>query len=440
VASDARGLAAHHRLLVRELTWVAETPGARCIIEMPPGSAKTTYATILFPTWFMARGDQRVIVAAHTGELAEQFSAAQHKVIRAHSDVLGYDLATEAVGHWQATNGSRVWTTGVGGNVTGQRGDLAVIDDPVKSAAVADSPVEREKAWKWFDRDLRTRIKPSGRIVLVMTRWHEDDLAGRLLEREPKAWRLLCLPALAEQDDPLGRAPGEPLWADDDYGFGAQLLAERERRASGGEARAWYALYQQKPYPESGAFFEPDRIAVVDTVPSGADVRAWDLAATAQGGDATVGLKLRRTMAGDVPKFCVLDVKRLRGSPEQVEAAILRTARDDGGGVPVRLPQDPGQAGKMQVQYLTARLVGFRVKSDWPTGSKETRAAPVASQVNAGNVTMLRGAWNSAFAAELRAFPAGREDDQVDALSDAFGELATPPRRTQWTRINFLGR
>lgn len=275
------------------------------------------------------------------------------------------------------------------------------------------------------------------------TRWHEDDLAGRILRYEGADWRVLRLPAIAEDDDPLGRPVGEPLWSDDDYGYGAGLVRERERMLAQGESRSWHSLFQQDPYPTTGGFFEPDKIRILDPgeqPPAGQDVRAWDLAATAGGGDATVGLRLRRYEVGGSVRFCIMDVRRIRGTPEQVERLVTQTAAGDGRGVPIRLPQDPGQAGKMQVQYLVSRLFGYRVTAERPTGSKETRAASGASQVNVGNVSMVRAEWNEALLAELRAFPNGRHDDIVDALSDAMGALVVPARRAQWTHVNFMNR
>jgi predicted phage terminase large subunit-like protein len=133
----------------------------------------------------------------------------------------------------------------------------------------------------------------------------------------------------------------------------------------------------------------------------------------------------------------VLDVARFRGGPEDVQAGIINTAALDGRGVRIRLPQDPGQAGVAQVLDLTKRLAGYTVASERPTGPKETRAAPFASQVNVGNVAMVRASWNAAFVDELRGFPSARHDDQVDAASDAFAELIAPPRPTKVTPLRF---
>lgn len=176
-------------------------------------------------------------------------------------------------------------------------------------------------------------------------------------------------------------------------------------------------------------------ISIVDAPPaSGVVFRRWDLAATKQIGtrdpDWTAGVKMLRTYEG---RYCVLDIVRLRGTPDEVEAVITATASRDGQEVPIVLPQDPGQAGVAQVQYLTRRLAGYRVESVRETGDKATRAAPFASQVNAGNVSLVRAPWNRAFLEEAAQFPAGTHDDQIDAASGAFDMLVQSMSRRPLT-------
>ena len=455
--------AAHHRLIIAELQRAAETPGARLMLFLPPGSAKSTYASVLFPAWYLAQGDGlRVIGASYGASLAETFSGRVQRVIRDHAGALGYELEREAVDRWTTSRGGEYLASGVGGPIAGFRADLAIIDDPVKSQEEADSERYRDRTWEWYLSDLRPRLRPGGRIVLITTRWHEDDLAGRILLHSPGDWRVLKLPAIAEDDDPLGRAPGEPLWGDDpNYRYDAAILEARENYEKTGNLRAWYALYQQSPRALEGSVFRVDRLVVVDdppppeviqppVVPGGhlfgpllkqshprtrfrSRVRAWDLAATAPGGsgdpDWTVGVLLSELEDG---RWLVEDVRRERGGPEMVERLIRETAAMDGRDVTVRLPID-GPAGKMQVSYLTRRLAGLSVVSDRETKSKATRAMPVAAQVNAGNVMVLRRQWTRAFIEELRSFPAGVHDDQVDALAAAFnvlsGEVEAPRPR-----------
>ena len=425
--------ARHHLVLMEALEAVSAGAADRLMVLMPPGSAKSTYASVVFPPWFLAQHPRaQVIAASHTASLAEGFGRGVRGLIGEHGARLGYglDAASRSAARFGTSRGGTYFATGVRGPVTGRRADLLLIDDPVKGQAEADSARVRDATWDWYRSDLVTRLRPGGRVVLVMTRWHPDDLGGRLLEAG-EGWQVIRLPALAEPGDLLGRAPGEALWPEWE---GAAAL-ERKRLALGD--RAFAALFQQSPVRAEGGLFQAGRLAVVDQVLAGAAVRAWDLAATEGGGDWTAGVRLAAAGAGGA--WQVADVVRLQGGPEAVVAAIRRTAEADGTGVAVGLPQDPGQAGRAQVGYLTAGLAGWRVVSGPETGAKLVRAMPVASQVNAGNVTLLRGGWNRAFAEELQAFPGGRCDDQVDALSRAFGMLvaaAGPARamRVDWGR------
>jgi len=427
---------AHHRLLLQKLEAVERGDITRLMVMMPPGAAKSTYASVLFPPWFLAKQPGRTaILASHTADLAEANSGKVIRTIAEFGRAIGIATLNEGVKYWRTNNRGEVKSAGVGGPITGRRADLALIDDPVKSAEDANSERYRDKAWAWYQSDLSTRLKagkfgePPARIVLIMTRWHEDDLAGRLLQTEADEWETVKLPAQAVDDDPLGRSPGEYLWSGDpDYDYGDLLKKAKAGYERNGAMRVWQSLYQQDPRPGEGALF---KVALIQSIPApiaGKTVRAWDLAATAQLGtrdpDWTVGVRMTRTPDG---KYIIEDVVRLRGSPDEVEATIVATASRDGHGVEVRLPQDPGQAGKAQVLYLTRKLAGYRVHSQPVTGDKSTRAAPFASQVNVGNVLIVQAGWNRAFLDELGGFPSGAHDDQVDAAADAFAGLINRP-------------
>jgi hypothetical protein len=229
-----------------------------------------------------------------------------------HSRYLGVKMRDDAraAGSFVTEGGGEYFGVGVSGAVTGRRADLALIDDPVRSLAEAESFSAREQLWDWFRSELVTRLKPHGRIVLVMTRWHVDDLAGRLLAQG--GWRSLRLPALAEAEDPLGRLPGEALWP-----AWENREALLEKQGMLGE-RQFSALFQQMPLTETGYLFDPRLLAVVDIVPVGTAVRAWDLASRSCWGSGChrCGSRTRRrggarwsaagpgtgwTLPGDVP-------------------------------------------------------------------------------------------------------------------------------------------
>jgi len=412
------------------------------MILMPPGSAKSTYTSLLFPVWWFLRHPRSMVIcAAHSLGLARSFGRRARDLVRDHADQLGFSIEPghRAAENWATTAGGEFLAVGVRGAVVGRRADLIIIDDPVKSHAIADSKRQRDFIWDWYRSDLSTRLKPGGRVALVMTRWHKDDLGGQLEATVEDGWRVLRLPALAEAGDPLGRPPGEPLWP---AWEGKDALARR--RALLGE-RAWSALYQQRPQAPGGSLFRIDRITeTADAEPDGHVVRGWDFAATAKDDgnepDWTAGVKLWRA---EDRRWVVLDVVRIRGSALEVEELLLRTAAQDGRKVLIALPQDPGQAGKFQASWFTGRLRGFHVVSSRESGPKTGRARYVASQVEAGHLAIVRAPWNRAFLEELRDFPAGAKDDQVDALARAFNTLESqsePGARAMRVPVHLMGR
>lgn len=433
--------AAHHLLLLQNLQRLSHDDIDRLMVLMPPGSAKSTYASVLFPAWWFTQHPRSsVIGASHTAALAALFSRRIRDTVLRHKARLGYDIcsADRSAAHWTTSSGGEYYATGTHGAVVGRRADLVVIDDPLKSQLEADSVHLRDRIWNWYQSDLSTRLKPRARVVLIMTRWHEDDLGGRLLQHEADDWHVLRLPAMAEAGDPLGRAAGEPLWPEWE---GAAALA-RKRLAVG--ERAWAALFQQSPRPDAAALFDVGRLAVIAPLadaPEGPTVRAWDLASTLANGDNdpdwTVGLKMTRDPTG---VYTVIDVVRFRGGPREVEQRIVSTATSDGRRVRIGLPEDPGQAGRSQMSYMIGQLSGHVVEASRETGSKTLRAMPVASQIDAGNVRLVKAPWNHALIEELRAFPFGRKDDQVDALSRAFAMLLNSAAPARSISLPFMSR
>ena len=409
------------------------------MILMPPGSAKSTYASVIFPVWWFAQHPETTIISAsHSLGLAEHFSRRVRGLIASKGSSLGLSVNTDqrSIASWSTSNGGQYLSVGVRGSITGRRADLVIIDDPIKSQADAESDRHRDHVWEWYRSDVITRLKPGGRVVLIMTRWHPDDLGGQLLGQARAEWHVMRLPALAEADDPLGRSVGSPLWPEwEDH---AALMRKRDLIGE----RAWSALFQQMPLPSGGRLFSVERIsALQSSLEVDTTVRAWDLAATelTRGNDPdwTAGVKLGRDHTG---RYIILDVVRIRGTPHQVEELIVNTARKDGAKVVVAIPEDPGQAGKSQTSYLTRQLAGFHVISGRETGPKATRAMPLASQVEAGNVLILRADWSRSLLDEMRDFPWGKKDDQVDALVRAFTTLIGRPRSLSSIPFSILNR
>ena len=259
-------------------------------------------------------------------------------------------------------------------------------------------------------------------LVSHNTPWHEDDIGQRAIASEPGRWEVLRLPALAEENDPLNRPIGEALWKER---FNEEALHRiRDVMSQNEGLRSWEALYQCNPTPREGSFFAVSKLKIANAVPATLRCcRAWDLAATKDGGDYTVGVKI----GTDGQSWYILDVVRGQWDAAEVRRQVLQTAQLDGTTVKIHIPQDGGQAGKDQAAQYVRMLAGFSVKTEPVSGKKEIRANPLASQVNVGddgNVRLFAGGWNATVINEFRSFPTGKNDDIVDAASDAFTELA----------------
>lgn len=330
-----------------------------------------------------------------------------------------------------------MWAAGVGGPITGKGFHLGIIDDPVKNSEDANSDALREKQKEWYKTTFLTREEPDAAIVLIMTRWNEDDLAGWLLSEEQsdeddetqEHWHIVCLPAI--YDGPM-EFPASCTVEEDWREIGEPLCPERyplpklnKKKKKGG--REFDALYQQHPTAKEGYFFNVTKLEIVGASPVNAKrARGWDKAATPGDGDYTASVKIAK--ADGI--YYVEDVIRGQWDTATRDRQIRQTAELDGRAVRQLGEQEPGSGGKDSAQSFIRLLAGFPVSVEKSTANKETRADPFSSQVNAGNVKIVRGAWNRDFIEELRQFPFGKHDDQVDGASLAFNDLS---REQEWS-------
>ena len=407
-----------HIVYIRQqLERVASGEIDRLILTVPPRHGKSELATVRFPAWLLERDPTfSVIIGAYSQTLANKFSRKARGIARTRVEL---NTDRTAVDDWETAAGGGVRAAGVGAGVTGLGGRLIVIDDPVKNRAEANSATYRESVWNWYKDDLYTRLEPDGAIVLIMTRWHEDDLAGRLLaDTDGDDWEVVNLPAIAEEDDPLGREIGQALCPD-------RYDVPALERIQGVLGRSFSALFQQRPVAAEGDFFQRSWFDIVGAVPADATFcRYWDKAGTQDDGDYTAGVLLARTGEGI---YYVVDVVRGQWSAGSREKIMRQTAeidRDRYGSVRIGLEQEPGSGGKDSAAASVRNLAGFAVKADRVTGDKETRAEPFQAQAEAGNVKLVRGAWIPAYLDELTGFPMGTNDDQVDGTSGAFNRLS----------------
>ena len=396
----------------------------RLIINVPPRSGKTELAVINFMAWATGISpSSEWIHASYSKRLATNNAYQVRELIRheAYQQIFsGVEIKEDssAKDEFRTVQGGIVYATGADGSITGrgaggmQAGFFGaiVIDDPHK-AGEASSDTMRQNVLDWFSTTMESRKNsPDTPIILIMQRLHERDLSGWLLGGgNGEQWAHLNIPAIG--------GGGESFWP-------TQFPLEDLRRMETADAYRFSGQYMQRPAPLAGGLIKPDMMQVIDALPAGSIewCRGWDLAST-KGGDYTAGGKVGRLPDG---RYVIADMVRDRLESHERDALIKATATRDGAALRQSIPQDPGQAGKGQVLAFAKLLAGHSVHFSPETGDKITRATPLASQINAGNVVMLRSEWNQALIEEMRMFPNGSYDDQVDAVSRAFNGLLKP--------------
>jgi predicted phage terminase large subunit-like protein len=312
--------------------------------------------------------------------------------------------------------------------MTGRRGDRVFWDDP-HSAEDAHSEAALIEATRVFKETLPTRLNSPEKsaIIVIMQRLHEKDVSGYILAND-LGYEHLCLPMEFDGRDTKPTVLGFTDWRKQE---GELLFPERFPRSVVDRDKKVMGEYavagqlQQRPAPKGGGVAMVDKIMVVDDAPGRlvSVGRGWDLAATEGAGDYTACVKMGLLDDG---RYIFLHADRAQKEVHGRDTMIKARAQLDGASVPQSLPQDPGASGKTQVAALAKTLTGFDVRFSPETGDKEVRFRGLASQINAGNVLMLRGSWNEPLLDEMRLFPYGLNDDQVDGASRAFGLLLAP--------------
>jgi predicted phage terminase large subunit-like protein len=396
---------------------------------------KSLTVSVFAPAWsWINTPEMQWLTASYAQSLATRDSVKTRRLIASpwYRSRWGekFNLAGDqnAKQRYENDQGGHRIATSVGGSNTGEGGDVIVVDDP-HNVKEAESDAVRVSALEWWDEVMSTRLNNlrTGSKVIVMQRVHEDDLAGHVLEEF--GYTHLCLPMKFEAEkkcvvevtgfeDPR-KEEGELLWperADDE-------VVETLESALGPYASA--GQLQQCPAPRSGNLFNTEEFVIVDAVPGPLVkvFRAWDKASTEGAGCFSVGAKMGKLADG---RFIVLHIERGQWNTTKREEHILASAQADGTSVEIAIEQEPGSSGVDSAQASIKMLAGFIVTADRPTGDKVVRADPYSVQVGAGNVLILRGAWNKAFIHEHRFFPNGKYKDQVDSTSLAFKKLTGP--------------
>lgn len=399
----------------------------RLAIHLPPRHSKTETITVRYGAYCIEkRPKDNVLVTGYNERISRRFSRKARTIVASRKKLSKDNFAQD---EWTMEEGGTFMSRGVSSPPTGVGFRSVIIDDAIKSRSEAESENYRERAWMWYQDDLYTRLEPGGAIIMVCTRWHEDDLAARAVASEPDRWTVLNLPAICDsEDDPLGRKIGEPLWAER---YNVEELERIKTVLSTTEGEySWNALYQQRPTGREGSFFKISNVGLeeVAQLPKIVKkVRTWDLAASERKGDYTVGILLGIDTNNNV---WILDVNRGQYDTFTRDRTILQCAILDGKDTPILIPQDPGQAGVSQKRYFHKLLVGYNIISKPVTGSKEVRAAPFSSSVNGGMLKMVKSNWNRILLEEMRTFPSGKHDDCVDAMSDGYNFIFTRLNKT----------
>jgi predicted phage terminase large subunit-like protein len=447
----------HHRLWLDCLQRVEDGEIRRLMGLMPPGSAKSTYSSILFPVHVMGRfAGTQVIVANYGADLPRRWGRKARAIVRqqAYGKIFGTALSKEsaAADEWALANGSEYMGAGLLTGITGNRADGVVWDDLIKGREQADSQLMRQKTWDAYFDDLLTRKKPHAWEIGITTRWHEDDIAGRILPegyagesgwvdgRDGNRWYVVCIPAEAERtDDVLGRQIGERIWPE--Y-FGPDHFTPFKR-----SPRTWAALYQQRPAPEEGDYFKADWLRPVEIQPPRDTLHVYgasDYAVTAGGGDYTVHAVVGLDTQG---RMYLLDLWRRRAAADEwVESFcdLVLTWK------PIGWAEEQGQIRSGVGPFLEKRMRerrAFVAREQFAArGDKAVRAQSIRGRMAMEGLYVSAGApWLADFRAELLSFPAGRHDDQVDAIGlvgqllDKMVTAARPkplvrPVRDRWDR------
>lgn len=412
-------LATHHQLMCEKLQGVESGAIPNLMLLFPPGSAKSTYADVVFVPWFMARKKRRnVLLGSYASNIAAKQGRRARQLIKSKSfyALTGrtLDPSKTAADEWMLDNGSEFMAGGLLSGLTGNRCALGILDDPIQGREAAESKTIRDKTWDAYLDDFCSRLIPGAPQIMILTRWHQDDPAGRILPedwdgqsgwfdgRDGRRWYVICCPAICDRaDDPLGRKIGESLWPE---WFNDAHWAPFKRNA-----RTWASLYQQKPAPEEGSYFKAEWLNRWQSIPKSLNIYGTsDYAVTEGGGDFTV----HRVWGVDADE----NIYRLDGWAGQTAADewIERKCDLIAKWKPLAWFGEAGVIMKAVEPMLKRRMVERKTwcRMEWLSSinDKPTRARGFQARAAMGKVFFEPGADVS----EFLAFPAGKHDDEVD--------------------------
>ncbi|MFT9773995.1 phage terminase large subunit [Brevibacterium casei] len=428
-------------LIDQALVECYNTDDARLIISMSPQEGKSTRAAKDFPIWALTQNpDTRIFSASYSQRLAERNSRLIRGAIEAHPE-LGISLqhGNKSVQDWRLDRRiGGVYSTSIGGSGSGQPADLVIIDDPIKDRKEADSATYRENVWDWYTDVVVARLAPGTSVVVILTRWHDDDLAGRLLKQEDSDWVFLNIPARADhrpekgETDILGREPGEYMTSA--RGRTQKQWAQREKESG---PRTFAALYQGRPSPDDGGVFPPEEKWARYSQPMWVErpdgsriipglrengyelIQSWDMTfKDTKGSDYVVGQVWLRV---GIDAYLLDQVRDRLNFNATVDAVKAMTAKWPQAAAKLTEDKANGPAVISNLSQTVPGLIPIE-----PEGSKLARANAISPFVFSKNVHLPEAALLPNVAellGEAKAFPNSANDDTIDALSQAISYL-----------------
>lgn len=427
------GLALHHQVMlgIMEKVILREIP--RAMFFMPPGSAKSTYGSVVTPSWGMGRfPGLKIILTSYATPLAKKLGRRARQIVRSAEYQAVFDTTisneTSAAHEWALLNSSEYMAGGILSGITGNRAHGIIVDDPVKGRRDADSEATQKSTWDAYQEDLRTRLIPGGWEMIIQTRWSDNDISGKLLPkdydgrsgmvrcRDGRDWYILCLPAQCNRlDDPLGREIGEYMWP--------EWFTPEHFEGFKKQARTWSALFQQSPSPEEGTFFKKEwfepRHNVYDTPKNVHKYGASDFAVTDVEDNDDADFTEHGVFAVDSQR----DVWVSDWWYGQTTAKVWFESMFDlidthepfcwfGEGGVIRRAIEPFLKTRQRDRESWCRI-------EWlnPIADKPTRARSLQAMAEAGKIHIPEGEWGDRLIEQLLKFPSGAFDDAVDVLA-----------------------
>ena len=422
----------HHLLICDALDKIISGDLTRLMIFMPPGSAKSTYATVRFPVHYLSqKQSNNIICASYNDTTATQFGRKTRNLFRSEEyqalyPEISLSSDSQSKGEWETNLGGTYFSVGIGGGVTGRRADLGIIDDPVRGQKDADSELVRNNIWDWYISDFRTRLKPGASIVIIMTRWHQDDLAGRILpnswdgesgeikSQDGEKWQVLCLPAQASDGDILGRSPGDWLWPE---WFSGDFWEQTKTTVTQAGYRQWNSLYMQKPSDIEGAFFRREwfKRFHLGQQPETCNYQSSDFATRDGHGDFTefgvFGVAANNDVYvldwwyGQETTNVWIDAQLEQYDNLECFAAFGETGQ-------IRRAVEP-------FQEMRANQRGIYPRFEWivRSGDKASIARSFQGMASIGKIHIPHTDWGDRLINQLCSFPSGKYDDAVDVCA-----------------------